>query len=303
MLDRRRFLMMLGAAGMSGGIGCARRGAEAQTNAGQTVSLMAAGSLNNAFENGLRNELAEDIALEIETHGSAAVARLIAERQRDPDIISLADVALFDGPLYPDWYVEFATNSIVIAYNPDSDGGRRLAAADRWYEPVLDGTVRLGRTDPDADPLGYRALFMFELAARYYNGAPNLRTRIPRRDQMYPETALISQFETGAIDAAVAYRNMAIERNYAYIALPPQIDLSDPAYESDWYATVAYALPSGKTVAGSVISYGSTIRRPSAAARQVFRTQLTGAYLGDFGFVVPSDYPKYHGDVPREVVA
>ena len=96
---------------------------------------------------------------------------------------------------------------------------------------------------------------------------------------------------------------MAIEWDYAYIELPPPISLSDPAYEDDWYSTVSYTLPGGKTVSGGVIRYGSTIRHLSAAALRVFHTQCTGAYLADFGFVVPPNYPTYHGDVPREVTA
>ena len=264
---------------------------------------MAAGSLNNAFEHGLKSELPDDLALEIEAHGSATVARLVAEGQRDPDIVTLADTALFDGPLRPAWHAVFASNALVIAYNPDTPGGSRLAeaGADRWFEPLLDGAARLGRTDPDEDPLGYRTLFMLELASRYYDSAPDLRLRLPARDQIYPETALISQFEVGAIDAAIAYRNMAIERDYAYLELPPPINLSDPACADDWYATTQYTLPSGKTVTGGVIRYGSTIRHVRAATRRVFQAQLTGAYLRRFGFIVPRTYPHVHGEVPAGV--
>jgi len=138
------------------------------TTAGSaSVSLLAAGSLNNAFENGLRAET--DVDLRVEAHGSAAITRLIAAGQRDPDIVSVADVALFDGPLSPPWYAEFATNSIVLAYNRNTEGGRRVgeAGSENWYEPLVAGTVALGRTDPDLDPLGYRTLFTLELASRY----------------------------------------------------------------------------------------------------------------------------------------
>jgi len=293
MWTRRRFLTIAGT-GLMGLAGCA-------VSRAPTVSLLAAGSLNNAFENGLKPSL-PDIKLEIEAHGSAAVARLIAEGQRDSDLVTLADAALFSGPLHPSWYAEFATNAVVLAYNPRSAAGQRLANAppDTWYRPLLSGTIRLGRTDPDQDPLGYRALFMLELASRYYD-APNLAERILHPDQVYPETALISQFEVGAIDAAIAYRNMALERDYAYIDLPSQINLSDPAYVDDWYATTAYTLPDGKTVRGGVISYASTIRHLSDAALRVFEQQCTGAYLHRFGFTVPDGYPRLNGHAPDRV--
>ncbi len=264
---------------------------------------MAAGSLSNAFENGLKPTL-PDVTLEIEAHGSAAVARLIAEGQRDPDLVALADVALFDGPLYPDWYAEFVTNTLVLAYNPESAGGQQLKAAGArtWYRPLLTDDVRLGRTDPDLDPLGYRALFMLDLASRYYD-VPDLADQVLRPDQIYPETSLISQFEVGAIDTAIAYRNMAIERDYATIELPPQINLSDPAYVDDWYATTAYTLPSGQTVTGGLIRYGATIRHLSDDAVRAFAALCTGAYLPEFGFTVPDGYPRFHGSVPDRVSA
>lgn len=300
MLNRRHFLGLIAAACTAGWMGCTRDGDRAAPG---TVSLMAAGSLNNAFEHGLKAAVPDDITLEVEAHGSATVARLIAEGQRDPDLVALADVALFDGPLHPAWYATFATNALVIAYNPGAEGGQRLAEAgpDRWFEPLLAGRVRIGRTDPDEDPLGYRTLFMLELASRHY-GVPDLRARLLSREQIYPETALISQFETGAIDAAFAYRNMAIERDYAYIELPPPINLSDPAYVDNWYATTQYTLPGGKTVTGGVIRYGATIRRMTPAAQRVFRLLLTGGYLQSFGFVIPRNEPQFVGNAPRAVM-
>jgi molybdate/tungstate transport system substrate-binding protein len=291
MLSRRHFLTLTTGALLAPGC---RSGAP-------RVSVLAAGSLNNALENGLAPALS-DVSLHVEAHGSAAAARFVAEGQRDPDVVTLADAALFHGPLTPDWYATFATNAMVLAYNADSDGGQRLAAAspDQWYRPLLEGTVRLGRTDPDQDPLGYRTLFMLELAARYYD-VPDLADRILHPDQIYPETALISQFEVGAIDAAVAYRNMAVERDYDYVELPPEINLSDPAYADDWYATTAYTLPSGKRVTGGLIRYASTIRHLRDPVLRVFAEQCTGAYRTQFGLTVPDGYPRFHGSVPTRV--
>jgi molybdate/tungstate transport system substrate-binding protein len=263
----------------------------------ERVSMLAAGSLNNALENGLRPTL--DATLEVEAHGSAQVARLVADGAKTPDIVSLADVALFDALVKPVWYAEFATNAVVIAYNPDTPGGERLAAAgaDEWYRPLLDGDLALGRTDPDLDPLGYRTLFAFELATEYYGLDVDLREAIPRRDQVYPETQLISGFETGAIDAAVAYRNMAVERGYDYVELPAEVDQSDSTLAAH-YGRATYELPDGTVVTGRPISYGSTMLRDSPAVRDVFEAHVSGPYLESFGFGVPSDYPRYTSHAP-----
>mgnify|MGYP000445082676 CR=1 FL=1 len=291
----RRSLLSAVAAGLTASAGCAgvRAGHE-------PVSLLAAGSLNNAFENGLRQST--EATLELEAHGSAELARLVAEGAKAPDIVSVADTELFAGPLHPEWFAEFATNSVVLAYNGETDGGKRLAdaGADRWYEPLLEDAVRLGRTDPDLDPLGYRTLFTLELATSYYDTDTDLRTVIPARRQLFPETQLVSQFETGSIDAAFTYRNMAVERDYDYIDLPAEIDLSDPGF-GDKYASVSYELPGGKVVGGGPISYGSTIRTQSPAALAVFDEQIRGDYLREFGFTVPNDYPRFRGDAPDEL--
>ena len=300
-VGRRRFLASVGAAvggaacaGCVGSVGVSSvDGAEAEP-----VSMLVAGSLNDAVENGLAPTLGT--RLEAEAYGSAHVARLVAEGTKEPDIVSVADVALFDSPLHPAWYAEFATNAVVVAYDPDSPGGARVAAAgpDRWYRPLLSDEVSLGRTDPALDPLGYRTLFTLELASDHYDTAHDLRERVPQRDQLYPETQLVSQFETGSIDAAFVYRSMAVDRGYDFVDLPAAIDLSTTAY-ADRYATATYEL-GGEVVRGGPISYAATVRHGhgSPAVFDAFERHITGAYLREFGFTVPDDYPRYTGDVP-----
>ncbi|QZP39357.1 extracellular solute-binding protein [Halobaculum magnesiiphilum] len=297
---RRRFFLTTGTAAVTGFSGCTGERSRDRTQS-TTVAILAAGSLQNALANGLKP--AVDVPVEIEAHGSATVARMIDEGQRDPDIVSVADVALFEEPLSPSWHSVFTSNSIVIAYNPDTDNGVRLADAgtESWYEPMVNGNVNIGRTDPDQDPLGYRTLFMLELASRYYDDASSLREQILQRDQIYPETSLISQFETGSIDAAITYRNMALERDYEYIELPDQINLSKPQYAEDWYSTASYTLPSGQEIQGGLISYGSTIRHMSDAAVSVFDIHTTGSYLKEHGFLLRDQFPAYTGDVPQSV--
>lgn len=295
-VDRRTVLAGLAAAG-SGAAGCTSRAAGPD---GTTVSVLAAGSLGNALENGLRPAVEAD--LQVEARGSARVARLVADGSKDPDVVAVADVALFDGPLDPAWYAEFATNSLVVAYNPGTDGGRRIADAgvDGWFRPLVDGDATFARTDPDLDPLGYRTLFALELATAHYGTEVDLRARIPRPDQLLPETQLVSRFETGAVDAAIAYRSMAVERGYDFHELPAAVDLSDPGL-ADRYATARYELPGGTVVRGAPISYGATARHRGPAVDDVFESLVGGQYLTDFGFVVPDDYPRYAGDAPDEL--
>ncbi|MEF8757618.1 MAG: extracellular solute-binding protein [Halobacteriales archaeon] len=293
-IDRRTFLAGLAASG-----GLASLGGCSALGGSNPVSILAAGSLQNAFTGALPAETDHDV--EVEAYGSARVARMVAEEQRDPDVVALADTTLFGPLLDADWYGVFATNAMALAYNPDTSGGRAIQDADQWYEPLVAGRARLGRSDPELDPLGYRTLFTLDLAADHY-GEPGLADAIIDDDQVYPETQVVAQFETGSIDAAFVYENMAVERDYPFVDLPAAIDLSDPD-RTDAYAAATYDLPDGPAVRGGPIEYGATRRRDSAAATDVYETMVESAadYLEPHGFVVRSTYPIYEGDVPDAI--
>ena len=270
------------------------------TAAGDPVSILAAGSLQRAFSNGLRE--ATSVPLQIEARGSVAVARLVANGHREPAITALADVGLFDSIMDAAWSVVFASNAVVLTYNPETAGGSRIAGTDpdRWFEPLVRGTASVGRTDPDLDPLGYRTLFLLDLAARYYDTA-ELGERLLSPEQVYPETSLLARLETGDVDAAFTYRNMAVEHGYEFVEFPSEIDLSDPAHDEDWYSTVSYDLADGQTVEGGPIAYGATIVNEHRRAADVFRELTADPYLEAHGFVVPDGYPTNRGTVPDAI--
>lgn len=299
MQTRRRLLQGIAGAATTGIAGCT-----AFAEGPPPVTILGAGSLTTALENGLRP--AVDHPVRVGTRGSAAIARLVASGTRSPDILSLADPALFDTVVSTSWYATFATNAMVLAYTTATPGGRTIADAgpDRWWEPLLEESIRFGRTDPALDPLGYRSLFTLELAGTYYDDAPPLRSQIPNRSHVYPETQLLAQFETGGLDAALTYRNMAEERGYDYHDLPAEIDLGNPHYR-DRYQSTSYTLPGGTTVTGDVIQYAATILNGADRdpVKTVFDYHTRGGYLAEYGFDRPDDYPRFIGDVPRNLEA
>lgn len=268
---------------VAGGRGASESGERSRTSGGDAVSLLAAGSLARALDERLRP--AVDARLSLETRGSAACAALVRDGLRDPDVLALADPALFAGLARR--YTAFATNALVVAYDPDSAGGRAVRDADRAFDPLLDRDLRLGRTDPDADPLGYRTLFALRLAAARWD-RPYPDALDP--GQLFPETQLLRTFETGALDAAVVYRNMAVDHDVPFRELPPAVDLSSPAH-AEAYARETYTLPDGQVVRGAAISYGAALRRPSPAARGVFDA-LVGAGWTEGALSVPESYPR-----------
>ena len=295
--SRRALLGGVGTAIVGGLAGCA--GVVGQIGrAPPMVSVLAAGSLAHLFETRLREAVQPH--LQIEAHGSATVARLVADGQRDPDVVALADTGLFGRLLPVPFYATVATNALVLAYNPRTAGGRRVRDADAPFAPFrADDPPALGRTDPDLDPLGYRTRFALELAGARADD-PALAREVLAGSRVYPETELLARFETGAVDAAVVYRTMAAERGYPSRILPAGIDLSAPDM-ADHYATRSYRLPDGTVVDGDVIRYGATLRRTAPAPTRVFEALADGGLLAAGGFEVPDRYPEYVGDVPERL--
>ncbi|MBX0321459.1 substrate-binding domain-containing protein [Halomicroarcula sp. F13] len=285
---RRRFLGLLGSGVAAGIAGC---GAVGQSR----VRALVAGSLQAAASETLQTTTRPELA--VEAHGSVHAARLVADGKRDPHVLALADPELFERLLSAPWYAIVASNELVLAYNPETPGGRRVAEAESWTAPLGRADVSLGRTDPDLDPLGYRTIFALELAARRRDD-PGFAASVLSPDQRYPETQLLAQFETGSIDAAFVYRSMAVERDYPFRELPPAVNLGDPAY-ADSYADVQYELPDGTVARGAPIEYAATRRADDAETRRVFETLLAGAWLRDHGFLVRDQYPRMEGDVPN----
>lgn len=288
-LSRRAVLGAL-AGSVSGVAGCAVLG----RSTADPVRLLCAGSLQQALLKGFEDTVSATV--EVESRGSAAAARLVADGVRDPDVLALADAALFSAVLDSSWYTRFATNELVVAYNGSTAGGGRIAEAERWFDPLLAGEATLGRTDPDLDPLGYRTLFALELGAEYYD-RPDLLRAIRDRSRIYPETSLLARLDTGAVDAAVVYRNMALDRGFETRTLPAELHLGDPTHR-DQYRTVSETLSDGTTVTGDLIEYAATVRHRTDPAVATFESLVSGDPLSGHGFGLPARYPVFEGDVP-----
>ena len=267
-----------------------------------TVSVLYAGSLATAMENGLGAAFSKATgrAYKGEAQGSLGGARMIRDHLRTPDIFISADPTVNETVLMGDknenlvsWYVTMASSQLVLAYNPKSRFADKFQAAVNgtipWYEVLQIPGVRFGRGDPTTDPKGYRTIFLFDLAGRHY-GKPE----IPRMlgdplnpDQVFPEVVLLARVETGQFDAGVFYKHEIIAHHLPFVTLPPEINLSSPKFAGR-YAEATYKLPSGAQVKGAPILFTITIPRTvahPAAAEDFVRFMLSSTkLLQDFGF-------------------
>jgi len=208
------------------------------------------------------------VTFETEASGSNAAARKISELEREADLMLSADYTVIDKLLIPDfadWNVQFARNTMVIAYTDESQYSDEINA-DNWYEVLTREGVVYGHSDPDADPCGYRTLLVWQLAEAHY-GVEGLNAQLEEHcppENVRPKSVeLIALLESGDMDYAWEYRSVAVQHGLKFVELPAEINLSMVEH-ADFYsqATVEIA---GKepgmtmTMTGKPIVYGVTI--------------------------------------------
>lgn len=243
--------------------------------AGGTVNVFYAGSLVNLNENLVGPAFAsgDGYTYQGKAAGSIAIANQIRGKLATPDVLEFADPstnALLMGDAggnYVSWYFTFATSQLVIGFDPKSKFAREFVAVQKhklpWYAALQQKGLKIGRTDPNLDPKGYRALWMANLAQKVYHlkkfekrlfGSPE------NPAQVFPEQTLVARLLTGQVNAGVFYLSEAKDLGVPYISLPPQVNLGAiDRKDVKLYATQHFTNSSGQTITGAPIEYTITI--------------------------------------------
>ena len=240
---------MVAALTLTAGIGCATDSASQHTPATtDTLVIYLAASLTRPLQPLLDSfATQEHVVVHRESGGSLEHARKITELHRIPDLILLADEEVFPQLLVPShatWYAAFARNRMVVAFTERSKHASEINA-DNWTQVLQRPDVQVGRTDPALAPAGYRTLLMLDLAERHYQKpglAATLLANAPERNIRGNAADLAALLAAGELDYIYEYQSVAESSGFRYIALPPEIDLGDPARAAS-YATVAVRLP------------------------------------------------------------
>jgi molybdate/tungstate transport system substrate-binding protein len=239
-----------------------------------TVSVMYAGSLVSLFEKkvGPGFQTATGFTYQGEGKGSVAIANNIKDKVRTPDIFVSADPTVnksLQGAAngnYVSWWVNFARTEMVIAWSPESRFASDFQAGKSgkkpWESVLQEPGLKLGRTDPELDPKGYRTLFMFQLDEQQKAAESGLTQRVlgppSNPSQIFPEEQLVARLQAGELDAGFFYTIEAVEANLPYLALPTSINQGDPG-QSSHYASASYTNKKGQVFQGSPILYTVTV--------------------------------------------
>ncbi len=266
-----------------------------QTPTGK-LSVLYAGSMTSNMEKEIGPAFAKETGIKFEGEGagSSLLAQMIRSGQRNPDIFISASPTVNNKILMGTanqnlvkWYVTFARDELVIAYNPHSKYAAALQAANtghgQWYQVLEQKGFLLGRTDPKLDPKGASTVIMFKLAENYYHQVGLAKQlmggSIENPAQVYPEESLLAQLSTGQIDAVIAYKHEAVDWKLPYTSLPTSINLGNES-KAKLYATVSITTGAGKTTKGSPIVFTVTIPSTTTnerAAESFVRYLVAGA--------------------------
>ena len=176
----------------------------------------------------------------LESGGSVACARKITDLKQPCDVMASADYKVIDQlliPQYADWNLAFALNEMAIVFSPKAKLADSMNARN-WYKLLERPEVRFGRSDPNADPCGYRAVQCMQLSERFYK-APGLEKRLLLKDNAYirpKEVDLLALLESNTIDYTFLYRSVAEQHHLKYLILPDSVNLKQKELAS-WYAT------------------------------------------------------------------
>jgi molybdate/tungstate transport system substrate-binding protein len=207
------------------------------------------------------------VKIYLESSGSLVCARKITELKKPCDILASSDYYVINKllvPQYASWSIRFATNEIVIAFLEKSKYAKEINS-DNWMDVLQRKDVIYSRSDPDSDPCGYRTIFTFMLAEKYYK-KKGLMEKMSSKDREYirpKEVDLVALLESNAIDYMFQYKSVAIQHGLKYIKLPKEINLSDSS-KNDIYSSVSTYVAGNKPgtkmkVTGDYINYSITI--------------------------------------------
>jgi molybdate/tungstate transport system substrate-binding protein len=257
------------------------------------------GDIEKAFEAKYPN-----IDVQAEYHGSIQVMRHATELHEPIDVVATADASLIPmlmyatnvpetGKPYANWYINFASNHLALAYKADSKYADEINA-ENWAEVIARPDVKTGFADPRFDASGYRALMAYALAeianknyglfGPMFDKQFTFPVTIFRGDKMTTITVpeiletkpgahvvmrgasieLIALLESGDLDYAFEYESVIQQHGLKMMSLPAEVNLGEQDY-AELYKQVQVNLDFQRFATvkpefgGERIGYGITI--------------------------------------------
>ena len=267
------------------------------TPASTQVIIYHAGSLTAAFDN-MTGAFRRSTGIQVihKGMGSVEAAKRVTVGKEAADIYASADYTNIDAflkPTYADFTIQFAQGQMVLAYKNNAPGASLITTSTKvppyatladvptadptWYTALIASNVKVGGADPNADPGGYRAFMIMQLASIFYS-TPSIYVDFTKNHVINATTDKLGV----NYDYNLTYEHSALaaakkDAAYRYVHLPVDMSLGDPARGAFYHqASIDVAGLSvtdpPKTIYGTRATWGLTILKsaPHPDAAQAF---------------------------------
>jgi len=240
-----------------------------------------------------------------EASGSQVACRKITELGRSCDLLILADASMIN-TLCKDtckWRIDFASDEIVLGVGVRAPWV--TDAENYWHEVILREGTRLARVNENLSPMGYRTIFVLQLAEKLYN-KPNLLSEFMKKcDVVVDDTLKLPPLlKSGEVDYAFIFRSTAWTHDIRHIPLDKKINLGD---ETLSYKDAVFILQTrtakGITeteVKGEVITWTLSIPVSAISGKSISFVKFFLANINEVlceNALKPLSHPHFYGDL------
>lgn len=289
---------------------------------------------STALESGFTAQTGTPMATPVGAGASTLAANIKAG---DPVSVFLSvSRSAVEGPAlgseFPGWAIAFAADQIGIAYTSTStttsaamavlsayNAATSTNTTSAWYDffnNLTSGQIKVGMSNPNDDPAGFRAWMVLQLAGIAYNGGLSgqqyfVNRMISNHGNVTAASAaaLVPALETGQINFLFIYKSDIASEGLNLIQLRGGVNLGVPSYNS-FYSQVTY-MTSGGLEKGAAIVLWLTVPKDSTDTANsvnfvVYTIKNYQTTLRSFGLVsiVPVQLYNTTGyEVPAPIVS
>ncbi len=259
--------------------------------------------------------------------GSNALATQISQGAPVSVFISVAKSTLGSADLgtqYSGWGIAFAADQMTLGYTSAAGqpsefqqilNAYQAASSSNsttdwkaFFTDLVSGSVKVGISNPNTDPAGFRGWLVLEAAGARYAGNSSYFTDmlLQSKSNFTASSAsdLVAPLQAGQIQFLFMYKSSAISDNVQALDLPNQVNLGDPALSS-FYAQFSYQTTSGLQTGGPIYLY---VTVPKDSTETTYALQLVvyivqhSSDMSQFGMVPLSPAKLYNStEVPAPI--
>jgi molybdate/tungstate transport system substrate-binding protein len=259
--------------------------------------------------------------------GSTALAAQLKAGSPDSVFVSVSKQALESslmGNRSSGWGIAFVNDQMSIGYASSSgqpsgfqailndyttaSATNSSSAWNSFFTDLTSGSVKVGISNPNTDPAGYRAWLVLEAAGQSFDGNRSYFT-----DRMLQAKAnvtgasaamLVAPLQAGQIQFLFMYKSAAISHGLTAMLLPRHIDLGDTTLGS-YYSQFTYTTSAGVQKGGPVLLF-VTVPNNSTETTQALNFVVYiiqhSSTMSSYGLVVLSPALLYNStDVPAPI--